>query len=147
MKAILYATTLALSAVGAIVPFALSGCAATMPEPSAPDHAAHHPADAAATPAPSTDRYAAQMKTMQEMHQKMMAAKTPEERAALMQEHMKAMQGGMSMMCRMGGGMGMGMGPSTPPASPRDTTSRCMQMGDMMMQMMNDWEGVKAPPR
>jgi hypothetical protein len=30
---------------------------------------------------------------MLEMHQKMLAAKTPEERAALMQEHMQQMPG------------------------------------------------------
>ena len=35
------------------------------------------------------------MKAMQEMHQKMMYAKTVEERNALMADHMKAMQGGM----------------------------------------------------
>ena len=51
------------------------------------------------------------MKVMQEMHDKMMAAKTPEERNALMAEHMKAMQEGMGMMKGMGavganGGMG-----------------------------------------
>ena len=51
------------------------------------------------------------MKTMREMHQKMVTA-TPAERQALMPEHMKAMQGGMDMMKEMQakhGGMG-GMG-------------------------------------
>ena len=46
----------------------------------------------------------AQMKAMHDMHDKMMAAKTPEERNALMAEHMKVMQEGMSMMNRMGPG-------------------------------------------
>ena len=49
----------------------------------------------------------AQMKTMQGMHEKMMNAKTPEERSKLMAEHMKAMQDGMAMM---GGMSGAGMG-------------------------------------
>jgi len=35
---------------------------------------------------------------MLEMHQKMLAAKTPEERAALMQEHMQLMRDHMKMM-------------------------------------------------
>jgi hypothetical protein len=48
------------------------------------------------------------MKTMQEMHQKMMNAKTPAERQALMADHMKAMQGGMAMMKEMQGMHGMG---------------------------------------
>lgn len=45
------------------------------------------------------------MKSMQAMHEKMMAAKTPEERQALMDEHMKLMQDGMGMMQQMGAGM------------------------------------------
>lgn len=40
----------------------------------------------------------AQMKTMQGMRDKMMAAKTPEERNKLMAEHMKSMQSMMQMM-------------------------------------------------
>lgn len=39
-----------------------------------------------------------QMKALQEMFDKMMAAKTPEERSALMAEHMKIMRNGMAMM-------------------------------------------------
>jgi hypothetical protein len=51
------------------------------------------------------------MKAMREMHEKMMAAKTPEDRKALMADHMKAMQDGMAMMGQMdsmGGMAGMG---------------------------------------
>lgn len=52
-------------------------------------------------------RMDAQMKTMQSMHDKMMAAKTPEERSKLMAEHMKTMRDGMKMMDGMSGaGMG-----------------------------------------
>ncbi len=58
-----------------------------------------------AAPAPMT-AMAPRMKAMQEMQQKMMAAKTPAERQALMADHMKAMQDGMAMMKEMHGGMG-----------------------------------------
>ena len=47
-----------------------------------------------------------QMKSMQAMHEKMMSAKSPEERSKLMAEHMKTMQDGMAMMDGMSGGMG-----------------------------------------
>ena len=40
----------------------------------------------------------AHMKSMHEMHEKLMAAKTPEERNALMPRHLKTMQNGMAMM-------------------------------------------------
>lgn len=66
----------------------LAGCATG---PKDEDHAAHHPpsAAAAAPAAPTPGQMDSMMKSMQEMHDKMMAAKTPEERAKLMQEHMK----------------------------------------------------------
>ncbi|TAL85980.1 MAG: hypothetical protein EPN62_13065, partial [Candidimonas sp.] len=38
--------------------------------------------------------YASQMKAMQQMHDEMLAAKTPKERRALMPKQMKLMQGG-----------------------------------------------------
>ena len=40
----------------------------------------------------------AQTKTMHDMHTRMLNAKTPEERQAMMAEHLKAMQLGMGMM-------------------------------------------------
>ena len=86
----------------------LSGCA-TGPKPD--NHTAHHPPGAAAaTPAtPTPGQMDSMMKSMQEMHDKMMAAKTPEERAKLMNEHMKLMQDGMAMMGQMRSGKrGMG---------------------------------------
>jgi hypothetical protein len=93
------------------------------------------------------------MKSMQEMHDKMMAAKTPEERSALMQEHMKTMQDGMAMMDRMrdgmmgGGGMGMGGGKDAGNGMRMDPEmmGKRMDMMDMMMQMMMDREGMKPP--
>ena len=55
----------------------------------------------------SMGRMDAQMKTMRDMHEKMMNAKTPQERSKLMAEHMKTMQDGMEMMGGMSsGGMG-----------------------------------------
>lgn len=44
------------------------------------------------------------MNDMKDMHQKMMDARTPAERQALMPEHTKAMQDGMAMMKQMHGG-------------------------------------------
>lgn len=88
------------------------------------------------------------MASMREMHDRMMRARTPEERNALRAEHMKAMQDGMAMMSRMGpGGMkgmqGMGGMPDSP-ATPVDMAMRQrmlekhMEMMQTMMQMMMD---------
>lgn len=65
-------------------------------------HEAHHPAagSAAKVDPAKVDQ---QMTAMQDMHRKMMAARTPTERAALRKDHMKAMQDGMAMMGHMGG--------------------------------------------
>lgn len=103
------------------------------------EHQAHHPAAGASSPAPAPQNGPtpaaadAQMKAMQAMHEKMMAAKTPQEHQALMDEHMKAMQNGMGMMNGMkGGGM-----PSDPAARQRMMEMR-MDMMQSMMQMMMD---------
>nr|WP_297352963.1 hypothetical protein [uncultured Caldimonas sp.] len=117
------------------------------------EHAAHHP-DAASAPAaptgsPSTVRPAApaapmagpidtQMQSMREMHDKMAAAKSPEERQALMAQHMKVMQDGMAMMGEMRSGKA-GM-PMTP-----EMMGRRMDMMEMMMQMMMDREAARMP--
>lgn len=118
---------------------------------SAQDHAAHHP-EAASAPqgrakvapaksaAPAPGQMDAQMKSMREMHDRMMAAKTPEERQALMAEHMKVMQDGLAMMGRMKGGKpgnGMSMNP--------ETMGKRMDMMEMMMQMMMDREAARPP--
>lgn len=135
----------------------LGACASVNP---GADHAAHHPGRTAAT-----NRMDQQMRMMQEMHQKMKSAKTPEERQALMAEHMKAMQGGMTMMCEMGqmmGGAGASAGmpmtqPGMPMTQPGTTTpgmpmasdatrqemmQRCMDMRDMTLRMMMDREAA-----
>ena len=96
------------------------------------------------------------MKAMQEMHQKMMGAKTPEERQALMAEHMKAMQGGMAMMKEMHGMPGMGApggmagmaGMGDGKGMPMDMAKRHQMMTDhmAMMQMMMTMMADRMPP-
>lgn len=132
---------LVLAALGSSL--ALAGCA-TGPKPE--DHAAHHPpgAAAAAPAAPTSGQMDSMMKSMQEMHDRMMAAKTPEERARLMQEHMKLMQDGMAMMGQMRSGKGaMDMGGGMP-MSPEMMGKRTDMM-EMMMKMMVDREAMKPP--
>lgn len=85
----------------------------------------------------------AQMKTMREMHEKMMGTKTPQERSQLMAEHMKSMQGGMAMMGEMGGmgdmkGMPGMQGMSGDMAAHHQMMAKRMEMMQMMMKMMMD---------
>jgi hypothetical protein len=82
----------------------------------------------------------AQMQTMRELHDKMLAAKTPEERRALMAEQMTALQNGMHMM----GGMGPGPMMDRPGDmdARQDMLEQRMQMMQSMMQMMMDRESV-----
>ena len=125
---------------------------------TAADHAAHHPVEAASTASPAADRMAnmdAHMKTMQAMHDKMAAARTPEERQALMAEHMKLMQEGMATMGGMGSGMGMGMGTmpggkgkpggAMSPQMRQQMMEKRMDMMQSMMQMMMDRMQAPAP--
>jgi Cu(I)/Ag(I) efflux system protein CusF len=85
----------------------LAACttAPTMPMGTAPMMAMHSPEQMA--------KMDGQMKTMHQMHQQMMAAKTPEERNAMMAAHMKTMHDGMETMKGMPGMPGM-------PAMPAD---------------------------
>ena len=108
------------------------------------EHKAHHPAGTAAAPAakampgpagPDMARMDTQMKDMGAMHDKMMAASTPEERSALMAEHMKSMQGGMAMMNGMSAS---GMGGKGNMASQHMMMEKRMDMMQSMMQMMMD---------
>ena len=137
---------LALTVLGAAL--ALAGCATG---PAADDHAAHHPPESttAAPGQPTPGQMDSMMKSMQEMHERMMAAKTPEERSALMQEHMKTMRDGMAMMDRMRGGMmgggGMGMGAGNDMRMDPETMGRRMDMMEMMLRMMMDREGMQPP--
>ena len=147
--------------------FVAGGAVAQSPKP-ADEHAGHHPGDAqsggvttqsapAATTPPTPDAFDRQMKAMREMHKKMQAAKTPAERSALMEEHMKLMQSGMATMgAGSSGGMGMGMmqqGAQAKPAAPAASGNsgmgggmmgmhaqmeRRMAMMEQMMEMMVD---------
>ena len=109
-------------------------------------HKAHHPAGSASAAAtkpmsgktsPDMARMANQTKAMQEMHDKMMAAKTPEERSALMAEHMKTMQEGMGMMKGMGG-MAGAKSPATNMTERQTMMEQRMDMMQTMMEMMVD---------
>jgi hypothetical protein len=103
------------------------------------------PAGSMATP----ERMAAmdaQMKTMHEMHARMMNAKTADERQALMAEHMKAMQGGMAIMKGMSG-MGSMSAMADAKGSPGEMDGRHTMMGQRMemMQMMMDMMMQRMP--
>ena len=114
-------------------------------------HKAHHPAGAAsaAMPAPATGKPAGMpdmammdkhRKAMQAMHEKMASAKTPAEREALMAEHMKLMQEGMSMM----GGMAPGKAPANAAARQQMMEKRMDMMQSMMQMMMDRMQSVPA---
>ena len=86
------------------------------------------------------------MKAMQDMQLKMMSAKTPAERQALMADHMKAMQDGMAMMKVMHGGMqgmpsmgamGDGKGMPAEMAKRHQMMTDHMAMMQTMMDMMS----------
>ena len=106
-------------------------------------HKGHHPAGSASAPAskstsgkttPEMAQMDNQMKAMREMHDKVMAAKTPAERDALMAEHMKTMKEGMGMMKGMGG-----MAGTQAKGAPADMTQRQRMMEqrlDMMQSML-----------
>ena len=108
-------------------------------------HQGHHPAGSASAPAskaasgksrPDMARMDIQMKKMREMHDKMTAAKTPEERNALMAEHMRAMNDGMSMMNGMSpAGMG---GMKGDMAARHQMMEKRMEMMQTTVRMMMD---------
>ncbi|MGJ7498565.1 hypothetical protein ACSFA8_26395 [Variovorax sp. RT4R15] len=99
-------------------------------------HTGHHPAGSTPTPTskqvpankgPSMTKMEAQTQAMRDMHEKVMAAKTPEERSALMAEHMKTMQDGMTMMNEM---------PVRGMQSRKGDTAMHHQMMEKRMEMM-----------
>lgn len=105
------------------------------------EHKGHHPAGAAsasvskpttAKTTPEMARMANQHKAMKEMHDKMMAAKTPDERKALMGEHMKTMHDGMVMMQNQGSMAA----PNKPPTDMTQRQNMMEQRMDMMQTMM-----------
>lgn len=91
-----------------------------------------------ATPEPMAGMDA-QMKTMQAMHDKMMNAKSPEERSKLMAEHMKSMQDGMKMMEGMSSAGASDMkGMSGDMGAHHQMMEKRMAMMQTMMKMMMD---------
>ena len=134
---------LALSVAGTLIacnttpstpmPMAMAASPGTAP----PDHLAHMDT---------------QTKAMQTMHEKMMSAKTPEERNSLMAEHMKSMQDGMKMMegmakSGMSGMSGMkGMsGMSAEMSAHHAMMEKRMMMMQTMMKMMMDRMPANQP--
>jgi hypothetical protein len=111
----------------------------------ADEHQAHHPAGAASAPAsramagkprPDMARMDSQMMAMHEMHDKMMAAKSPAERDALTAEHMRIMQESMNMMNGMSPGGMSGMKGDM--VTRHQTMEARMEMMQATMQMMMD---------
>ena len=134
---------------------ALVTVAATSSAAQHDQHKGHHPAGSASAPAskatlskanPQIARMETQMKAMGAMRDKMMAAKTPEERSALMAEHMKVMQDGMTMMNAMSapgasgtGGMGgMKGGMQGDMAAHHQMMEKRMEIMQATMQMVMD---------
>ena len=127
------------------------------------DHTAHHPestsasaksvtaAPKAVAPKDSAKKMDEQMKMMRDMHEKMMNAKTPEERNALMAEHMKAMQGGMAMMGNMnkmdGDAKSKMKGDMPADMDKHQMMEKRMEMMENMMQMMMDRMPAPAPAK
>lgn len=90
-----------------LVMLSLGATVQAAPAASAPaeQHEQHHAAPARTKVAAkaSTAKVDAQMQRMRQMHDKMMAAKTPEARQALMTEYGDVMNRGMAMMRAMYG--------------------------------------------
>lgn len=113
--------------IGLIAIASLSGLPTALAADEPPEHDHTHAAAATAAK-PDSAAMSEMMQQMHAMHAKMMAAKTPTDRAALMQEHMAMMQKAMSMMQGM-----------------QDLCAQRADMMQMMMQMMMDRMSGPAP--
>ena len=139
------------------------GCLGAIAQPAPVDHTPHHPTGASPTAtmptqtppdtSPTTTTPAGtghmaamekQLQAMKAMREKLAAAKTPEERRAVMAEHMKTMHDSMAMVDMMRsptglGGMGMMSAASAPPgaSSPAQAMNQGMPAapGGMMPMM------------
>ena len=143
IRPLLFASTLALVAIASWAEDAHH------PEAAASAARASKAAPAKAAPArpaaeESIKKMDQQMMTMRAMHDKMMNAKTPQERSGLMAEHMKSMQDGMAMMGGMAGAGKDGMKGRQPSdmATHHQMMEKRMEMMEAMMQMMMD----RLPP-
>ena len=151
----LHLTALAL-VLGTALTLPLTASADTV---SAAEHASHHPKTEDATPAaavtsadaaPATKEMCAkQIQRMQDMHAKVVAAKTPAERKKLLGEQRKLMQEMMTNMNSMmdKGGMGMmggdGMKDGMKGGDSAAGGGMMMRM-DMMQQMMQSMMDQQA---
>jgi len=136
----------------------LAGLIAGLPAPAtaaAETKAKATPAPKATTDANTCPRaeLTEHMQRMQAMHVAMANARTPEERAKLMEAHGKLMQQGLDMMQRMPGGHmggwmggGMGMRGGSGGAQGACMAER-MAMMQMMMQMMTDRMLTQPPAK
>lgn len=97
---------------GLITALLVSGCAVTQPPKAEEDHSALQPEgnapttvpiQAAPMQTPTPEAFNRQLQAMKAVHQKIQAARTPAKRAALLDEQMKLMQSGMTMMAQMRG--------------------------------------------
>lgn len=144
-----------------VLTIALAALSCSVFSQTAAEHKQHHATEAANK---ATKAYAAtsaampkdamvamddKMTVMREMREKMRTAKTPQERKALMSDHLKLMQEGMFMMDKMGSmGDMKGMGSKSPDTNkghmPMDMMehhammNKRMEMMTTMMQMMMD---------
>ena len=112
---------IAIATVGMVSAVAIAGTAA------AADDARHPNKAAEKAPIKSNREADDQMQAMRVMHEKMMNAKTPQERVALMGEQMKVMQNGMCMM---------EMTSAHSSSMPMSSRQGSMEMRMDMMQMM-----------
>ena len=132
-----------LTLIASVSALGLLGCAQTPVGPAAnaaPSSAA--PGMPMGGPGGTMAQMDTHMKMMRETHDKMMQAKSPEERNALMAAHMKQMQDGMAMMGGMGSGGMAGMQGKSPMAGDmaarHQMMEKRMEMMQSMMQMMMD---------
>lgn len=109
----------------------------------ADEHAAHQAATASGTPSAPMHEH---MKQMQVMRDRMASARTPEERQALMTEHMKSMHNGMAMMKGMEGMPGMQNAPTDPAQRQRMMEMRMDMMQTMMEMMMQRMPSSGSAP-
>jgi hypothetical protein len=93
------------------------------------------------------------MKKMQALHDRMMSARTPEERQRAMEDARREMQDGMKTMRPMMKDGGIGGGTMAPGGKSDDANAQMQMMGkrmdmmQMMMQMMMDQQGMTMPPK
>jgi hypothetical protein len=116
-----------LTLIASVSALGLLGCAQTPVGPSANGAPSSTAPGMTMGGSGSMAQMDAHMKMMRETHDRMMQAKSPEERNALMATHMKQMQEGMAMMGDMGSG---GM------AARQQMMEKRMEMMQSMMQMM-----------